>query len=104
MYSEKCFTNLKITGKLILWATTVLSAPQVIQWDTDPNHRKFEDVLSDASNDLTDVSDIYFDYNSNYAQMLRLVFIFHFIAVVHWAKYWTKYWVGSFPGWVEEAS
>ena len=63
----------QITEKLILWATTALSAPQVIQWDTNPNHRKFEDALSDASNAFSDVSDVYFDYNSNYAQMLRLV-------------------------------
>ena len=46
-----------------------------------PNHRKFEDALSDASNTFDGISDLNFDYNSNYAQMLRPAF-----RVIFWAQ------------------
>ena len=76
-------------NKIILWATTVLSAPLVIQapqvvplWQHSgnkyPNLRKFEDALSDASSSFDGIPDLNFDYNSNYAQMLRPVFKLNF--------------------------
>lgn len=92
LYLEKIYMlrqGVQTKNKIILWATTVLSAPLVIQapqvvplWQHSgnkyPNLRKFEDALSDASSSFDGIPDLNFDYNSNYAQMLRPVFKLNF--------------------------